>query len=59
MIVLLVLAVVCVVLIGLLLPKNRTGRKDGSRSIVWRGGRRELTEEAAAKMVLDRLRDRD
>jgi hypothetical protein len=56
--VLIALAVACVVLFGLLLPSGRRGNRE-SGPIVWRGGRRELTEDAAAKMVLDRLRDRE
>jgi hypothetical protein len=57
MIVLIALVVICVALLIALRTKNPV--RNGSGPIVWRGGRRQLTEEAAAKMVVDRLRGRD
>jgi hypothetical protein len=59
MIILIAIAVVCLALIALLRNKGPVRGSRGSGPIMWRGGRRELTEEAARDLVVKRLRDRE
>jgi hypothetical protein len=58
LILLIALAAICIALIAFL-RTDPIRRKRESGPISWRGGRRQLTEEEAARITLERLRDRD
>jgi hypothetical protein len=51
MIVLIALAAICLVLIALLRTKGPMRAKRTSGPITWQGGRRQLTEEEAARLT--------
>jgi hypothetical protein len=57
-IVLIAVAAICLALIAALKPKDPIRPRE-SGPISWRGGRRQLTEEEAARLVRERLRDVD
>ena len=59
MFVLIGLALLMVVFYSLLRSRReREAAPESDRDIVWRGGRRQLTEDAARRMVVGRLEER-
>ncbi len=60
MIVLIALAAICLALIAYLRGKDPV-RRGGAESgpFTWRGGRRQITEDEAVRLVVERLRERE